>query len=427
MSGQMISYVVGEEKRLADILGPTEILPLLEGAVRAGAAEAELTDGDGEVLWSCGGKITESCAALLPVVLEGETVGRLVVRGSKEREELLGGLVRLLADTVNMLINNNLKRMLTTEIHTSVVKQSYDELMEINRKLVLSEGKYRELSLTLEKKVEERTEELRLAHARLLQQEKMASIGQLAAGVAHEINNPLGFITSNLATLQKYVGRFILMLDCYRSATGSDSLPAEIRERVEGKWRELRLDSICADVGDLLAQSLEGAERVRKIVADLKGFSHVDDSAEAMVDINGEIDRTLSVLHNQIPHDASIDRGYQPLPPFFCNGSLLCQVFYNIIQNAIQAQPKQLHLQIGTVCDGAAITVTFRDNGPGIPEAVASKIFEPFFTTREVGAGTGMGLAVAYDVVARYGGTISAGSHPSGGAVISVALPLKGR
>ena len=425
-SNEEISYIVGEEKRLQDLVGKAEVMPLLASAVEAVAAGAALRDSDGRELWSCGcGEPAGPCRISFPVYVEGEAVGLLVVTGAVERKELIEGFARLLAAAVNTVVTNNLKRMLTTEIHTSVVTQSYEELLDANRKLTASEARYRELSENLEKLVEERTGELERAHARLLQQEKMVSIGQLAAGVAHEINNPLGFIMSNLGTLKKYTDRFLVMLDHYRYLMESGAPLDEVSRQADEKWRELRLQAVCSDVDGLLTQSLEGAERVRKIVADLKAFSHVDDAAGAVVDINVEIDRTLNVLRHELPPGAVVERRYGVLPPFLCNGALLCQVFFNILLNALQARRDGLRLQIGTFADGGAIRVCIGDNGPGIPDELRTRIFEPFFTTKEVGTGTGMGLAVAYDIVAGLGGSIVLEDPSDSGATFSITLPLQ--
>src|SRR6266568_2978195 len=280
-----ITYVVGEEKRLIDILSSAEVVPLLKGMVRAGAAEVAVLDTDGNTLWLERNPVTGgNLAGNIPIFLEGEPVGKLVIKGSAGREEPLKGLASLLLDALNTIIANNLKRMLTTEVHTAVVNQSYEDLVETNRRLAESEAQYRELAGELEKMVEERTSELKLAHARLLQQEKMASIGQLAAGMAHEINNPLGFITSNLNTLHKYAQRLMEMLELYRTMIGNDVAVAAVAAAAQQKWQKLKLDLVCADISVLIGQSLEGADRVGKIVADLKGFSHIDELAEAMSD-----------------------------------------------------------------------------------------------------------------------------------------------
>lgn len=428
MSDQGLTYVVGAERRLDEIVCEAEIAPLLKGTVKAGALEATLADAEGNALWSCKGPAEGGegiIAGTMPVCLEGETVGKLIVKGKQGQEELLKGIAGLLMDAVNTIVINNLKRMLTTEIHTTVVNQSYEELLEANRKLTISEGKYRDLAELLEKKVEERTSELKQAHTRLLRQEKMASIGQLAAGVAHEINNPLGFITSNLGTLQKYVARFVVMLDFYRSKLKNSASIADVAVLAQEKWQELKLDPVCADIGDLLTQSLQGAERVKRIVADLKGFSHIDDTAEDMVDINREIDRTLSVLNSQVTAGTEVVKEYQTLPGFVCNPALLCQVFLNIIQNALQARKDGLRLVVSTACSNGAITISFRDNGPGIPADIRNRIFEPFYTTREVGAGTGMGLAVVYDIVSGCGGTVEVECPADEGSIFTISLPLK--
>ncbi|HEX8960201.1 MAG TPA: HAMP domain-containing sensor histidine kinase, partial [Geobacteraceae bacterium] len=147
--------------------------------------------------------------------------------------------------------------------------------------------------------------------------------------------------------------------------------------------------------------------------------------AEAMADLNAEVDRTLSVLDHEIPEDAEIVKDYHPLPRVCCNPALICQVFFNIIQNALQARKSGLRLTISTRRDSSGIRISFADNGPGIPDGIRNRLFEPFFTTREVGAGTGMGLAVAYDVVTRYGGTIEAESLAGGGALFTITLPLQ--
>ncbi len=415
-----IKFVVGEERRLGDLVTEADLQPLLNSAVKAGALAAWIKDAEDCLRWSSGRAESGAPAWEHPIYLEGELVGIVAVRGGKGSEHYLQGIATLLGDAVNAIVTNNLKRMLTTEIHTTVVNQSYEELLETNGKLQASEAQYRELAEQLEIKVEERTAELQSAHARLLQQEKMASIGQLAAGVAHEINNPLGFIASNLTTLRKYVDRFRAMLDCYRSAVKVGDVREEAFDR---KWQELKLDMIWTDADDLIRQSLGGAERVRSIVADLKGFSHIDEAEDGVADFNTEIDRTLSVLSSQIPSDAEIIRNYQPLPGCRCKPAEFCQVFLNIILNALQAKPSGLKLTIATEARDGSIRLCFSDNGPGIPAAIRNRIFDPFYTTKDVGAGTGLGLTVAYEVVTAHGGMIGVSSSPGGGSAFSINIP----
>lgn len=422
---ESIKYVVGDEKGLMDLFAEAEVMPLLKGAVKAGASAAMVTDTSGNVLWVSGKPPTgDVFTEKLPLFLEGEVIGNIAVCGEPGKELFLKGLASLLFDTINMIVHTNLKRMLTTETHTAVINQSYEELLESNRLLSISEARYRELAESLEIKVQERTEELRRAQVRMLQQDKMASVGQLAAGLAHEINNPLGFISSNIHTLLKYIARFKEMLSFYRASTDGGSLTPDIRSLSLKKWDELRLDFISSDIDELISQSIAGVERVKKIVSDLKGFSHIDDGEEAVIDINAEIDRTLEVLVHELPEDTELVKEYSPLPGFRCNPGLVCQAFLNIILNAIQARRGKLRLVISTNNRDNKIEIRFSDNGCGIPDNIKNRIFEPFYTTKEVGKGTGMGLTVAYEIIKAYHGTIELESWPDKGTTVIIVLPI---
>ena len=422
---QGIDFVVGEERALTEVISAAEIGPLLAGTVRGGASSAWLRLPDGETLWARGeALLVDPLRIESPLTLEGEMVGTTVVEGAREREESLRGLAGLLTAAVQTILTNNLKRMLTTEIHTTVVNQSYDELLTTNRQLTLSEGRYRDLAASLERKVEERTAELQRAQARLLQQEKQAAVGQLAAGMAHEINNPLGFIASNLTTLKRYGKVLRETVAIYRDTVARAEIEPQAREGLAQQEKKAKLDFILTDLEPLISQSCAGCERVARIVADLKGFSHIDESEEVVVDLNQEIDRTLSVLGHQIPADARVVKIYGQLPGFACKAAEICQVFLGIVQNAILARPVGLSLTIETQQEADRIVILFSDNGPGMDPEVLSRIFEPFFTTREVGKGMGMGLAVAYEVITAHGGTIEARSQPGQGTTVVITLPL---
>jgi two-component system NtrC family sensor kinase len=419
-----IDFVVGEERNLSQVISGAEVTPLLAASVRSGASKALIKDGEGQTLWSQGeSELSDPLRFELPLTLEGEAVGTVELMGSREREKSLQGLAGLLTVAAQTLVTNNLKRMLTTEIHTTVVNHSYDELLETNRKLSSSEGRYRELAESLERKVEERTTELKRMHTKLLQQEKLAAVGQLAAGMAHEINNPLGFISSNLNTLKKYTANLMEMLELYRQTLSGAGIDGQMREQLTQHSKRLKLELILSDIDSLISQSSAGCARVGKIIADLKGFSHIDEGLEMIVDLNLEIDRTLSVLGHQLPTDARIEKRYGKLTGFACNAARICQVFFNIILNALQAKTSGLCLTIETREDDGHIVLLFSDNGPGIPPGVTSRIFEPFFTTKEVGAGMGMGLAEAYDVISSYGGTIEAQSRSGQGTTLRITLP----
>ena len=419
-----LTYLVGEEKGVRELLLDGEVLPLLKGVLAAGAGAARLLDQEGEELWGTAAPGARGELLVdLPLYLEGEPVARLKVSGDPADRDRLKACAELLRVALDTVLRNNLKRVLTTEIHTSVVNSSHEALLQINADLALSEARYRELAENLETRVKERSAELKRAHTHILQQEKMAAIGQLAAGVAHEINNPLGFITSNLHTLQKYVARFCAMLQFYRDHLKLD-LPMEtLSSQGENKWRELKLQQVMADVGDLLSQSLSGAERVTRIVADLKGFSHVDQAEEMPVDLNEELERTLGVLAHALNGRAEIVRELQTLPAITCNPQLPGQIFLNLVQNALTHAGSAPRITLGSFFDGERIRLSIADNGPGVPQGMRGQIFEPFFTTLPVGSGTGMGLAVVYEAVLKLGGTIAVADAPGGGADFIITIP----
>jgi len=424
-NGHGLSFIIGEEKRLADIIKPGEIEPLLASAIGAGLLRAAVLDEELRPLCDLGNDTqTEKTSEIRHALLvEGETLGQLLVSGEPD-SPVTEKLARLLADALRMTLTNNLKRMLTTEVHTAVVQESYDHLVDTNRQLTESESRYRNLAMTLEKKVAERTAELQKAYGHMLQQEKLASIGQLAAGMAHEINNPTGFILSNLATFRKYTGRMREMLELFRLLASQDLSPGNLRVQTEGRWRELKLDFILNDIEALLAQSIEGAERIKRIVSDLKSFSHLDESASCEADLNSELERTLSVLSPHFPANTTVIRNLSPLPQFTCTPALLCQAFLGILQNCLQSRANGLELTLSSRHEAETIIITIADNGCGIPPEQLGRVFDPFFTTREVGSGTGMGLTVAQKILASCGGKIEIESEMEIGTTVTIRLPL---
>ncbi len=412
-----LSFVVGEERRIKDIINKTEVLPMLEGAVKAGASQAIIRDDNGDILWSfgdTGGALIEN----LNITLEGELVAKLEIHAINGTD--IKGIAKLLHHSINTLIKNNLKRMLTSEIHTTIINHSYDELLHINKELSASEQKYRDLAESLEIKVKERTEELKQAHTIMLQQEKMASIGSLAAGVAHEINNPMGFISSNLRTLSKYFSKAKEMLSHYKSAVSS--VP-ELEESTREKWRQLKLDFVFEDSMNLIDESLNGAERITVIVKNLRAVSHIDDSETGIMDINSEIDSIICLLAHETPFGTKFIKNYSVIPGFQCRLGLLSQAFLNVLLNALQCRQDGLTVTITTSSDEESIYITIADNGPGISQEIKDRIFEPFFTTKEVGKGQGLGLTTAYDSITSHNGSIEVENR--NGAVFLIKLPIR--
>jgi signal transduction histidine kinase len=279
----------------------------------------------------------------------------------------------------------------------------------------------RELELQQRHEELQRTyDRLASAQEQLLQSEKMASIGQLAAGVAHEINNPIGYVHSNLGTLRDYVSSLLALLEHYAAQLPSDGDDAlrQLRERLD-------IDFIVGDLPQLLDESREGIERVTKIVQDLKEFSHVGDETPRAVDLHKGLDSTLNIVWNDLKYKVQLDKHYGELPLVECNPSELNQVFMNLLINAGQAIAERGTITLATGVDEGMAWVSVTDSGCGIPNDALQRIFDPFFTTKPIGRGTGLGLAIAYRIVAKHNGRIEVRSRPGFGSTFRVVLPIK--
>lgn len=263
---------------------------------------------------------------------------------------------------------------------------------------------------------------LKEAQSQLLQSEKMASIGQLAAGVAHEINNPVGYVYSNLGSLDMYLGDLMRLIEAGEAlAAGTGS--AEAFDTVR---REIDLDFLREDILMLMRESREGLDRVKKIVQDLKDFSRVDQSEEwQWANLQDGLDSTLNIVNNEIKYKATVERRYATLPPIECLPSQLNQVFMNLLVNAAQAIPDHGTITVETGAGEEEVWVAVSDTGCGIPEAIRTRIFEPFFTTKPVGKGTGLGLSLSYSIVQKHGGRIEVDSRPGEGTTFRVSLPVR--
>jgi PAS domain S-box-containing protein len=284
---------------------------------------------------------------------------------------------------------------------------------------------------TEHKELETVLRELQESQNRIIQQEKMASIGQLAAGVAHEINNPTGFIISNLNTLRKYMERVPEFVSIQSEAIEALSRQNGESEglslsRVDESRRSLKIDYILEDSQVLIKECLEGADRVKLIVQDLKNFSRVDGAERSAADINKVLDSTLNVVWNELKYKAAVKKEYQEMPLVVCNAGQLGQVFMNILVNAAQAIPEFGEIRVRTWEENGSIHVTISDTGSGIPEGQLGRVFEPFFTTKEVGRGTGLGLSIAYDIVKKHQGEIEVMSSVGEGTTFAVKIPVNG-
>ncbi len=265
--------------------------------------------------------------------------------------------------------------------------------------------------------------------SQLLQSEKMASIGQLAAGVAHEINNPMGFIYSNLGTLSEYIGDITTLLQAYaplESALENGDTEAALAhlKQISAEKERIDLSYLMDDIGDLISESLDGADRVRKIVLNLKEFSHVGREEKMPADINAGVESTLNIVHNELKYKATIEKEYADLPPVSCFMQELNQVFMNLLVNAGQAIEDQGTIRIATYEEPTAVCIAIADSGQGMSAEVQKRIFEPFFTTKKVGQGTGLGLSMAYQIIVeKHGGQLLVESQPGQGTTFTIKLP----
>jgi two-component system sensor histidine kinase HupT/HoxJ len=261
-------------------------------------------------------------------------------------------------------------------------------------------------------------EELKRTQQQLLHAEKMASLGRLVAGVAHELNNPISFVLGNVVALKKYIARF----ESYLAAIHGGSSPAE----VEGLRRELRIDAMLADLPSLIAGTVEGAERTRGVVDGLKRFSASGGAQEyGRFDLRPVIERAVQWVAKAAPESFRVDMQLPPAMPVVGNATRMQQVVMNIVQNAADAtsgrSPALLTISVRQEAD--SLLVDFSDNGPGITPNHLPRIFDPFFTTKPVGQGTGLGLSISYGIVEQHGGTLTAANGAGGGAVFTLRLP----
>lgn len=270
--------------------------------------------------------------------------------------------------------------------------------------------------------------ELENAQSQVIQQEKMASIGQLAAGVAHEINNPIGFIISNLDSLRGYTSKVAKFLKMQEHAvnelakscgTESATLISEINEAK----RALKIDYIIHDTEDLLDETLDGAGRVKNIVQGLKGFARMNNES-MLANINEGIESTMNIIWNEIKYKATLVKDLGNIPLTKCNPGQLNQVFMNILVNAAQAIEVKGDIHVKTWADDHHIFILIRDTGSGISQDALSKIFDPFYTTKEVGKGTGLGLSISYDIIKKHGGEIKVESEVGEGTTFIIQIPI---
>jgi len=277
-------------------------------------------------------------------------------------------------------------------------------------------------SLALQHEIDERKQ----LEGQLVQSEKLASLGQLAAGVAHEINNPIGFISSNLGTLEGYFGKLLEMLQAYQSAEEGIAA-AELRARLKDLRERVELDFLEEDIPLLIKESKEGIGRVGQIVKDLKNFSRVDSNQEwQWSNLQLGIESTLNIVANELKYKADVVKDYAALPEIECLASQINQVIMNLVVNAAQAMgPERGTITLRGGSLGERIWLEVADTGSGMAPETVQKIFDPFFTTKPIGQGTGLGLSLSYGIVQKHAGQITVRSEVGVGTTFRIELPIR--
>ncbi|MBB5321068.1 sensor histidine kinase [Marinobacter oulmenensis] len=328
-----------------------------------------------------------------------DTVGWLSGgQGPQEREAA--------ADLVSFLMLFIGKYRLAANLHHDTTEASYAELQRQNEALRESEARYRELSNQLQQKVDEQVGVIRQTQQELYESARMRSVGQLAAGVAHEINNPIGFISSNLRVARDYVKDIQAMLP--------DS--AENRE-------------LATDFHDLLNESIEGTSRIAAIVTDLKTFSSIDQADYTRCNIRALLASAIHLVQTEYDHRLRITEQLHDMPEISGHPSRLSQTFFNLLDNAAQALGNSetrdnSRILVKALAQNDRIQITIQDNGCGIPDSHRPRVFDAFYTTRPVGSGTGLGLTVAQDTVRAHGGQLQLHSREGAGTRVLLTLPI---
>ena len=299
------------------------------------------------------------------------------------------------------------------------------QLREMTRQLL---SQYEELQQV--------TQQLASTQNSLIQTEKLASLGEIAAGVAHEINNPIGFVGSNLETLEKYLGKIQAVLSAYKSfaaIAADESLPRPFLAKAMQELAEIEkkqnIALVMDDFGPLISESRDGVRRVAKIVQSLRNFARTGQEDEiAPYDLNQIIDESLLIMQNEIKYVAVVHKCFAPLPEVACDKGKISQIVVNILSNAAQAikgyhRDSLGNIYVETYVEDGFVVCKIADDGPGIAPQILTRIFDPFFTTKPVGGGTGLGLSIAYGIAKQHGGELTAESELNKGAAFFLKLP----
>ena len=323
---------------------------------------------------------------------------------------------------VSIAFNKMIEKLKNSQLQN---KQFQEDLVILNIEL---EERVRTRTHQLEASkitVEQSYQKLQEAQKKLVHSEKLASIGQLAAGVAHEINNPVGFVRSNLQSLNKYINSLLLINNKIISINTSDM--EKIQEKViecKHLMEDEDVDFIMEDAHALISESIEGTDRINTIVQSLKSYSREGSTAHSQHNINDAITSTINLLRNELKYKCKVSTSLAELPFTACNIDQLTQVFTNLLMNSLQAMDKEGTIEIESLTNENNIHVVVKDNGKGMEESTLQRLFDPFFTTKGVGEGTGLGLSISQGIIEDHKGTIDVESQLGKGTIFTIILPI---
>ncbi len=365
---------------------------------------------------TCLGHPTTQIQQRLPFSLELEPIGYMETSSNNNKT------IEAAHTLVLMQLQSAQRYLMASSLHIQAIQEDYQELAHKHHALTESEARYKELCEQLDDKVKAQLKTIESTQRKLFASEKMASVGQLAAGIAHEINNPIGFINSNLNSAKNYINE-IKQFSHHLSTL-------QTIEQAHALWRSSDLDFVLEDFGSLVDESVDGAERIAHIVSDLKVFANIDSEEEMEVDINRYISVSCNVAQTNLDDTINLQFVAEELPHCKCKPAYLGQVVLGLIMNAKDAVQKNRdqttkQITINSFANDNRIVVTVSDNGMGIPQPIIDQVFDPFFTTKEVGQGKGLGLTYCQDIIKAHGGEISLQSNVNEGTTVTFWIPIK--
>lgn len=368
-----------------------------------------MIDNDGIALLGSDAPIDGPIIAV-PLVIDIDVVGQLLApTGAKDQ-------VTAAATWLELVFASAYRYQMAADLHLQAVSADYEALQLQHTALKESEARFRVLTEQLDQRVQEQVKVIAYTQRQLFQTEKMASIGSLSAGMAHEINNPIGFIRSNINTATTYFEKMHQALEALRSSD---------RASPEAIWQMFDIEFIVEDFPGLLTESIAGADRIARIIANLKAYANIDCSFSNVVSINDAARAVGDILSDQLPENIVLEMNLLPLPYISGDQSRINQMLFSLTQNARQAlNGKSGTISIGSRVVDNEICITVSDNGCGISQDIMNRIFDPFFTTHDVGGGMGLGLTVSHDIVSAHGGKIEVESAVGSGSTFTVWLPI---